>query len=62
MSLGEARLDAGEKRKKGTAIRPKREVKMSRLRERLTWGTLSGVDLMGKRMALVGQTALQVKQ
>jgi hypothetical protein len=62
MSLEEARWEEGERRKKGMAIKPKREVKMSFLREMFTCLTSSAAGLKGKRIASVGQIEAQVKQ
>jgi hypothetical protein len=58
--LGEARLVDGERRKKGIAAIPKRDVKISFLLERSTRMISSGVDFTGKPTAPVGHMELQV--
>ncbi|GAG14394.1 unnamed protein product, partial [marine sediment metagenome] len=54
------RLVEGERRKKGIAAIPKRDVKISFLLERSTRTISSGVDFTGKPTALVGHMALHV--
>jgi hypothetical protein len=62
ISFSEALWEAGDSRKKGTAKTLTREVRSSFLRERSIVAIFSGLVFTGKPMALVGHTALHVKQ
>jgi hypothetical protein len=55
-------VDAGDRRKSGTAKIPVREARIILRRDKSMDLIFSGAGFRGKVIALVGQMALQVKQ